>query len=419
MWARVVPPNRVSLLASGGSARPPTPEHQTQGLPREDRAWLRDSVIMSTDERPTSRDQVLCPTPHSRRGQARRWPIGLAGEQPLRPDLSIATEHLQVLEISALREEVQAACCCLVANALWTAWQGNAWIFYSRDNSHFAAARNGVPSWYARSALVAAVDLLVSAGFLEERRTSPSPSAKHRSRFRATAKLMGAAAAAATCLLREKAPSVMLRCREDRRILNPAVVLPPDEMAKMTLIARDVEEHNEFLSAFSIRLALPGTEILPGGIVRCGGVFIDTHRKDYRRIFNGDLEHGGRWYGVWWQGVPSALRRHLTIDCKPTVELDFAACQLRLMFGLLALPDPLNGAIRNAAGSDLYAIEGVARDDVKSAVLIMINAGSMRAARDALAAKLTHTPISSRRRKATDILQVVERHFPEVGNSVL
>lgn len=52
-----------------------------------------------------------------------------------------------------------------------------------------------------------------------------------------------------------------------------------------------------------------------------------------RRIFNRDFEHGGRFYGGI-ENMPAGLRPKITIGGKPTVELDFAAYQLRMLYHL-------------------------------------------------------------------------------------
>ena len=42
--------------------------------------------------------------------------------------------------------------------------------------------------------------------------------------------------------------------------------------------------------------------------------------RTVRRIFNnGSFEEGGRFYGGWWERVPSRYRPQITIDGMPTV----------------------------------------------------------------------------------------------------
>jgi hypothetical protein len=333
----------------------------------------------------------------------------------LRPDISIAPERLQRLLIVKGGEQVEEACRCIVANAILAHWQGTR-VHYSRDNTFYAAVRaGGAPAWFSRKSVASAVDQLVACGLLQEWRTDPSPCARYRSRLGTTPKLIdtiGLDNVSDLCR-RSTPPPVILRCRADRRVLNPNAVLNEAELAELGSIAGDVQAHNQFLSAFEVTLEQDVAAALPTGFVKAGGVYLNPHARSYYRVFNGDLRHGGRWYGPFWQNVPSSLRPRLLINREPTVELDFASCQLRLMYALVDLPDPLHGQIRTSDPTfDLYSIEGMDRDVVKLAVLIMANAGSVRSARKALAAKLISESPENRSREAKRILAAVQFHFP-------
>ena len=52
----------------------------------------------------------------------------------------------------------------------------------------------------------------------------------------------------------------------------------------------------------------------------------------YRQFNNGSFEQGGRMYGGWWINTPKALRRKITINGQPTVELDFSGCAIRMLY---------------------------------------------------------------------------------------
>ena len=334
----------------------------------------------------------------------------------MRPDLSIASERLQRLLIAKGGKQVEEACRCIVANVILAHWQG-ARIHYSRDNNFYAASRAGAPSWFSRSAIACAVDQLKARELIEEWRTDPSPCARYRSRLGATPKLLETIGLDnVSDLAWRDTPPVILRCRADRRVLDPNAVLNEPELAELGAIARDVEAQNQFLSAFEVTLEQDVAEVLPTGFIKAGGVYLNPHARSYYRVFNGDLRHGGRWYGPFWQNVPSSLRPKLLINREPTLELDFASCQLRLMYALVGLPDPLHSQIRTSDPTfDLYSIEGLDRDVVKLGVLIMANAGSVRSARKALAAKLISEPPENRLPEAARILTAVESHFPELA----
>lgn len=60
-----------------------------------------------------------------------------------------------------------------------------------------------------------------------------------------------------------------------------------------------------------------------------------------RRIFgHGQFQVGGRFYGGWWQGIPSEYRKFIEIDGHPTVEMDFSTMQARTIYAWEGLEPP-------------------------------------------------------------------------------
>ena len=103
--------------------------------------------------------------------------------------------------------------------------------------------------------------------------------------------------------------------------------------------------------------------------------------KDMHRVFNRgskDFDKGGRFYGPYYQGMPSKFRKNIDIDGKKTVEWDYSGLHIRMLYHQLGLE----------FNEDPYAIgDGSQRDEYKLVSLISINAqkrGSHIAVRDAL-----------------------------------
>lgn len=103
--------------------------------------------------------------------------------------------------------------------------------------------------------------------------------------------------------------------------------------------------------------------------------------KDMHRVFNRgskDFDKGGRFYGPYYQGMPSKFRKHIYIDGKKTVEWDYSGLHIRMLYHQLGLEFT----------GDPYAIgDGSQRNEYKLVSLISINAkcqGSHIAVRDAL-----------------------------------
>lgn len=80
----------------------------------------------------------------------------------------------------------------------------------------------------------------------------------------------------------------------------------------------------------------------------------------YRVFNNNRWDHGGRFYGGWWQALPKAQRSRLLIDGEETVELDFRALHPRLCYELDGHP--------LAPQVDPYTLPGLEGDAVRDAV---------------------------------------------------
>lgn len=57
-----------------------------------------------------------------------------------------------------------------------------------------------------------------------------------------------------------------------------------------------------------------------------------SQKSVYRVFNNGSLEQGGRYYGAWWISAPSIVRKYITIQGETTVELDFSAMHIHLLY---------------------------------------------------------------------------------------
>lgn len=92
-----------------------------------------------------------------------------------------------------------------------------------------------------------------------------------------------------------------------------------------------------------------------------------TRRRLYRVFNHGSFDLGGRFYGGWWQNVPSRYRPYITINWYATRELDFSNMQPAMLYAREGLE--LEG--------DAYAIEGIDpryRKLVKTTLMKLINA---------------------------------------------
>ncbi|MBB3713927.1 hypothetical protein FHS00_003540 [Limimaricola variabilis] len=168
------------------------------------------------------------------------------------------------------------------------------------------------------------------------------------------------------------------------------------------------------------------------------------HQRTLHRVFNDDeLTTGGRFYGGWWQNIPKAYRRHLIVDGKRMVEIDYSNLHPVILYAEAGVTPPddcyrriFNDEIEARYGDDL-------RSMVKAAFNAMLNAEKKLSQapediepsqfgmtwRDVSEAILTaHAPIADRfytgigkrlQRKDSDVAERVMLDFIDNGNSIL
>jgi hypothetical protein len=100
-----------------------------------------------------------------------------------------------------------------------------------------------------------------------------------------------------------------------------------------------------------------------------------SRRTLYRICNDTELTRGGRFYGAWWQNIPSRYRSYITINSKRTVEFDYGGLHPSILYaekGLEPLEDPYTGIVdpRSESEDD----KKVARKVAKKIFNAMINA---------------------------------------------
>jgi hypothetical protein len=69
--------------------------------------------------------------------------------------------------------------------------------------------------------------------------------------------------------------------------------------------------------------------------------FIRFNEKQVYRVFHDtDFNTGGRYYGGWWQTIPKEYRKHLIIDGKATIEVDYSGLHPAILYAREGLPLP-------------------------------------------------------------------------------
>ena len=141
--------------------------------------------------------------------------------------------------------------------------------------------------------------------------------------------------------------------------INKKVIATPEYLKEeVALMEAKVTFLNTQLGLAHIDLAVSNEELELINAKMKKKAIEDPTRESYlflakkylqRKFNNGTIEDGGRFYGAWWITIPKEWRKYITINGRPTVELDYTGMHLQMLYakeGIDKLGDP-------------YEIEGV------------------------------------------------------------
>jgi len=103
-----------------------------------------------------------------------------------------------------------------------------------------------------------------------------------------------------------------------------------------------------------------------------------SNKSVYRVFNNGSLEQGGRYYGAWWISAPGLVRKYITIQGESTVEMDFSAMHIHLLYAKVGVnyADKKEDAYTLEEGPFSLKNKKDDRDLNKLILLTAFNAGS-------------------------------------------
>lgn len=211
-----------------------------------------------------------------------------------------------------------------------------AWVAYSRRSDDYG---NG-PSWLNGKAMRRTVDLLTQIGLLHGSLGELGTSSTYA--LTRTLCAMGERAGITQYSLTARIPPeclVRLRGEQSRADVGFR------DTADTRHWTRLLEAYNSFLSEQDIGSELSADE---------ENQWVQHRNKEYRekkghdcppllrperiqtdlyrKFNNGSFDYGGRLYGGWWITVPKELRRKITINGQPTIELDYSGCAPRMLY---------------------------------------------------------------------------------------
>ena len=117
------------------------------------------------------------------------------------------------------------------------------------------------------------------------------------------------------------------------------VVLEVPETSEVNDYRARLHEYNSFLVRHCVALAVNDDQLstiaqrMQGKDESDVTKALNLSSVQLRRMFSrGSMQKGGRFFGGWWQGVPSLYRPHIIIDGYQTVEIDYSSMALRIIY---------------------------------------------------------------------------------------
>jgi hypothetical protein len=256
---------------------------------------------------------------------------------------------------SNVRRHVEAV---LIICARMEKYAPNDYVAYARDNNADANCTVLNPLGLKLRKIRQIVDRLEAIGWLETWVGFRDGVVKRRSRFKAMAPLKE--------LIVEHR---LTECSYYRQLIQDGIILR--DVNKKIILRKSsifdshtVERYNWLMRRTDVALA------------ECpsGRRYMFDSNQTYRVFTNGQMNLHGRWYGNWWVNCSKQDRRYIVINGSPTVELDYKANHLWMIYGLAgqSMPEGLR--------ADPYAIPGYPRAITKSVFTKVINASSERSA---------------------------------------
>jgi hypothetical protein len=129
-----------------------------------------------------------------------------------------------------------------------------------------------------------------------------------------------------------------------QKVFFKNVHIAPESKAHRAIRKR-VKQLNEYLKRYWIDLNLSPqqwAEMSRGWKDKNGDYHtLNLTKRSLYRVFHDDkLKTGGRFYGGWWQEIPSKFRQNIIVNGKETVECDFSGLHPSILYAMEKHPIP-------------------------------------------------------------------------------
>ena len=250
----------------------------------------------------------------------------------------------------------------------------NPWVGYSRDKNQYAKGAYRNKTHFKYESFTQTVDYLIALGYISHKDNVHFPGSSFSSRMKASEKL--------------------IKIFDNLDISNlTSIYDQPKHQDKIILKDKNKKaipyKANDLIKGWRNNLIIINQKINESRICldmqddQYHQLIMKLNKDKYRvdsfpdftattlhRVFNNSsFEQGGRFFGGWWQSIPRDFRKFITINYKPTEEVDYSGHHIRILYALeekdlVGQPYEVEDPSRNT--SDLI-------QNRKDATLIMLN----------------------------------------------
>lgn len=287
-------------------------------------------------------------------------------------------------------------------------------VYYSRDNNNYKNIERYNPVKISIRKLREVIDLLIKCGFIDHRNgnyVKYSKELSYQSRIRPTVKFISFVKRykIERAHLREH-PSDVIVLKNPNKQLSDYV-----ENQYIQKIRKDCLKYNTSLAHYKIQLKRNKTtnNYLSDN-------YIDFANKSYRRIFNNTFTSGGRFYGPWWLGVPSQLRKFITINDNETVEYDYSSLIIHQIYSEVGL----NYFTENSYSQDPYTLNDIPESERKinkAIIQIGLNCKNLESLHKAIIAEFKKGNLQGAKPSKNEInrrLSIFKEMNPKISNYI-
>jgi len=285
-------------------------------------------------------------------------------------------------------------------------------------NSYYNSKTRYKPNHLSFRIVINVTQFLTAAGYLERplgnSGWAPNKEDRRTTRFQATPKLIEAMDKHGINRFMivpfPEAPPETIILRKAKKAQQSGVMEDYCETPFTLQARRSLDTINRFIAKHCINLDISNNQEVA---LQHNDRYIDFTKTSLKRIFNNSsFEEGGRFYGGWWQQIPSDYRLFITINSKRTVQLDYSGMYFAIMYAAMNESMPME---------DPYALQGYSshlRGDIKTASNIIINCRTPNEAINTIDSRIASGKLSTELGTGQKLLERFTQTHPLIKDKI-